>query len=253
VTQPGPLSSLYFDSWYLDMAASPQKDRLVQRVLGLPPDLLSSSLLSWDALDEVVGAARLSAGNTLLDVACGRGGYSLEVSARTGARLLGVDLSGEAVCKASDSARARSADARFLVGSFDALGLDCACVDAVMCIDSIQFAPDLGAALREFSRVLVPGGRVVLTSWEAVDRMDWRVPERLRRLRLHEGLTAAGFAGVAVLDRPAWSGTERTVWQEAAALDPGQDAALASLHREALRALETFDRKVRKLAVATKP
>jgi hypothetical protein len=70
---------------------------------------------------------------------------------------------------------------------------------------------------------------------------------------LHEELTDAGFVEVTVLDRPTWSGTERTLWQEAAALDPGPDAALASLHREALRALETFDRKVRKLAIATKP
>ena len=43
---------------------------------------------------------------------------------------------------------------------------------------------------------------------------------------------------------------KRSVFEE----DPHwADAALASLHREALRALETFDRKVRKLAVATKP
>lgn len=61
----------------------------MQRHLGLPPALLSSGQLSWEGIGEVTESLRLSAGSTLLDLACGRGGYGLEIAARTGAALKG--------------------------------------------------------------------------------------------------------------------------------------------------------------------
>jgi len=91
-TQPGPTAQ-YFDGWYADMARSPVKDEIAQRHLGLPPYLLSTSLLGWEGIAEVIAALRLPAGDVLVDLACGRGGYGLEIAVRTGARLIGVDFS----------------------------------------------------------------------------------------------------------------------------------------------------------------
>ena len=51
------------------MAASPTREAIVTRNLRLPP------------------------GGLLADIACGRGGYSIENARRAGARLLGVDFS----------------------------------------------------------------------------------------------------------------------------------------------------------------
>src|SRR5437879_11613166 len=96
------LTAEYFDNWYADMVGSQVKDEIEQRHLGLPPHLLSTSLLGWDAIAEVVERLRLSAGDTLLDLACGRRGYGREVPARTNARLIGVDFSAEAVRQASE-------------------------------------------------------------------------------------------------------------------------------------------------------
>ncbi len=48
------LSATYFDGWYADMSASPAKDALVRRHLELPPELLSTSLLGWEGIAEVV-------------------------------------------------------------------------------------------------------------------------------------------------------------------------------------------------------
>src|SRR4051812_50117792 len=76
------LSATYFDGWYADMSASPAKDALVRRHLGLPPELLSTSLLGWDGIADVVAALRLAQGQTLLDLACGRGGFGPEIAAR---------------------------------------------------------------------------------------------------------------------------------------------------------------------------
>jgi cyclopropane fatty-acyl-phospholipid synthase-like methyltransferase len=62
----------------------------------LPPHLMSTSLLGWDGIAEVTAALRMPADGTLLDLACGRGGYGLEIAARAGARLTGIDFSAEA-------------------------------------------------------------------------------------------------------------------------------------------------------------
>jgi Mycolic acid cyclopropane synthetase len=93
-----------FDGWYADMSGSPVKDEIQRRHLGLPPHLLSTSLLGWAAIAEVAEALRLSPGDTMLDVACGRGGYGLEIAARTGARLVRVGFSAEAVRQACEHA-----------------------------------------------------------------------------------------------------------------------------------------------------
>ena len=90
--KPEPGSAAYFDHWYADMAVVPVQAEIQQRHLGLPPHLLSTSLLPWDGIAEVVAALRLSGGATLVDLACGRGGYGLEIASRTGARLARVDL-----------------------------------------------------------------------------------------------------------------------------------------------------------------
>src|ERR1700733_3857797 len=97
VTQPAALSAEYFDGWYANMASSGISDEIQQRHLGLPAHLLSTSLLTWDGIAEVTEALELTHTGTLLDLACGRGGYGLEVARRTGVRLIGVDFSAEAL------------------------------------------------------------------------------------------------------------------------------------------------------------
>ena len=70
---------------------------------------------------------------------------------------------------------------------------------------------------------------------------------------LTAGLTAAGFVTVEVAERPGWRARERAMWEEAAALDPGDDPALRSFHDEGTRSLATFSLLRRVLATATAP
>ena len=143
--EPGSLAE-YFDGWYADMSGSPVKDEIEQRHLGLPPDLLSTSLLGWDGIAEAAAGLRLFPGGTLVDLACGRGGYGLNIAARTGARLIGVDFSAEAVRQARELARRLGATADFRIGDLAATGLDAGSADAVLCVDAIHFAPQPDAA-----------------------------------------------------------------------------------------------------------
>jgi hypothetical protein len=43
----------YFDQWYTDMAASPTRDAIVARALGLPPEPQFGGVLTWQGIDQV--------------------------------------------------------------------------------------------------------------------------------------------------------------------------------------------------------
>lgn len=244
-----------FDSWYADRIESPVADELVRRVLGLPPDLQSTSLLGGAGLDEVVTALDLRAGRILVDLACGRGGYGLEIVRRSGCRVVGVDFSAVAIEHARRRTRALGlADrADFRVGELTASRLSTASVDAVLVVDSIQFAEPLPDALQECRRILRPGGRVVVTCWEALDADDERLSPRLRQVDLGRQLPRAGFVDVEVVDKPGWRLAEQALWQEALTVEAGDDAAMRSMQDEAQRVLAIFDGLRRVLATARAP
>lgn len=254
--QAGPArDAAYFDRWYADMAASPARDALFARTLGVPPDLKSTSHLSWAGIPEVVDLLRVSPDGLLVDLASGRGGYGIEVARRTGVHLVGVDFSDVAL----EQARAGSAvllptgRSDFRLGTLLVTGLPTGIASAVMCVDAIQFAEPPLAALLECRRLITPGGRLVLTCWEPVDPSDERVPARIRAVDLRRDLPAAGFVDVAVHDKPEWREAERAMWTEVVAAPAVSDPAVRSLQDEGRRSLDSFDFLRRVLAAATAP
>ena len=195
----------YFEKWYADMTGASVKDEIQQRHLGLPPELLSTSLLTWQGIAEVAEALELARGELLVDLACGRGGYGLELASRAQAGVLGVDFAPSALEAARVLAATRGIDADYRLGDLVATGLADGAADAVVVIDAIQFPLDPAAAYREIARILRPGGRVVLICWEAVDHEDQAVPKRApesrlalraraRRVRRHPGARAPRVA-----------------------------------------------------------
>jgi len=242
-----------FDQWYTEMGESPRRDEIVHRTLGLPPELESSSLLPWSGIAEIVDALGLGAGELLADLACGRGGYGMEVARRTGARLIGVDFSTVAVAQARARVGSFGLDGRaeFVVGDLVGNGLASAIADAALCVDAVQFANTAVDAVREARRILKPGGRLAFTCWEPVDPADERIPDRLREVNLGRDLAAGGFTDAEVIDKPQWRDAERALWEAAVSVEPGDDAALQSLHDEAVRIGPIFDGMRRVLATAT--
>lgn len=243
-----------FDRWYADMAASPARDDIVSRTLGLPPELRSTSLLTWQGIAEVTEALRIPHDGLLLDIACGRGGYGIEIARRTGARLVGVDFSAAALEQARSASARQLPDGRseFRIGTLLAAGLPTGVADGLMCVDAVQFAEPPLAALLEFRRLLTSGGRLALTCWEAIDPADERVPPRIHAVNLRRDLPEAGFLDVEVHEKPEWRQAEQAMWEEAvAAVD--SDAAVRSLQAEGRRCLDTFDSQRRVFATATAP
>jgi len=96
-----------------------------------------------------------------------------------GSRLIGIDIAETAVNAARGRAVALDlADrAEFHRGSFQDTGLAAASVQAVMSVDALLFAPDKLAAIRELARILVPRGRLVVTTWDYSRQPVGRPPQ----------------------------------------------------------------------------
>ncbi len=115
------------------------------------------------ALTRKLATAALVGRNArVLDVACGRGESARVLAAHFGCRVVGVDYSEENVGLANElSEDARLSDrVHFVQGDAEQLPLDSESFDVVICECSLCIFPQLTAALREFHRVLRPGGRV---------------------------------------------------------------------------------------------
>ncbi|MFS8097167.1 class I SAM-dependent methyltransferase [Lentzea alba] len=242
------LSAESFDGWYADRTESPVADDLVRRMLDLPPGLQSTSLLGGAGLDEVTAALDLDDTHVLLDLACGRGGYGLEIARRTGCELIGVDFSAVAIEQAQEQA---GDCGTFRVGELTATGLDSNSVDAVLIVDAFQFADPKLKALEECRRVLRPGGRLVITCWEALDPAGDVLPARMREVDLAAQLPQAGFTQVNVLEKSDWRAAEKRLWDGALAVDAGEDPAMHQMQEEARRVLANFDDLRRVMAYAT--
>lgn len=249
------LDADYYDRWYSEVIQSPTRDALVQRTLGLPPHVRSTGALGWDALTEVEAALEIGSEHTLLDLACGRGGYGMEIVQRSGARLVGVDFSAVAIGQARRQAETLglSGRAEFRLANMVDTGLDDSSVDSVLCVDSIHFAKPVSAALSECRRALKPGGRVVMTAWQFVDGTDEQLRRRVGHRNLAVDLDAAGFEQVQVKEKPAWQVAERVMWLAATNVDVGDDPALRAMQSEARMVLSVFGTRRRVLATAVRP
>jgi ubiquinone/menaquinone biosynthesis C-methylase UbiE len=116
-------------------------------------------------LVEVVG---LRPGERVLDVACGTGVVTRLLPDRVGptGRVVGLDINVGMLAAACTAAA--QAPIEWLEGNVLGMPLPEAAFDAVVCQQGFQFFSDKLAALQEMRRVLVPGGRLVLSVWRSV-------------------------------------------------------------------------------------
>lgn len=142
-------------------------------------------------------------GQCLVDIGCGRGGPGLWLAAVTGARLIGIDLDEAALAAARHRAdqAGMAGRASFRPGSFSDTGLPDGSAQAVMSVDALLFAPGKRAAAAELARILVPGGRLVLTSWD-YHRQPAGRPAQLADHR--PLLNQAGFDVIGYEETEAW-------------------------------------------------
>jgi SAM-dependent methyltransferase len=142
-------------------------------------------------------------GQCLVDAGCGRGGPGLWVAAVTGARLIGIDPDEAALAAAGHRAgqAGMAGRASFRRGTFSDTGLPGGSAPAVMSIDALLFAPSKPDAAAELARILTPGGRLVLTSWDCHSQPAGRPAQVADHRPL---LDHAGFDVLSYEETHAW-------------------------------------------------
>jgi arsenite methyltransferase len=123
-------------------------------------------------------------GERILDIGCGPGFYVVEFLEEVGPEgsVTGLDASEQMLAIAEERCRGHG-DAHFRQADATSLPVDDGSFDAALCVQVLEYVPDVDAALAEMQRVLRPGGRVAIwdvdwttVSWHSKD------PARMRRV-----------------------------------------------------------------------
>ncbi len=120
--------------------------------------------------EAVFDAVELGAGVRLLDLGCGAG-LAMTMAAQRGATVAGIDAAEGLL----EVARRRLPEADLRRGDLEELPYADDSYEVVTCFNSVQFAADPVAALREARRVAVPGGKVAIVTWGDPERCETRV------------------------------------------------------------------------------
>jgi SAM-dependent methyltransferase len=165
-----PILAERLDALYAQFTRSPTYRRVYRQVYedAYPEEAEPFGAATRSDLQRIAEVIGVGPGQVLLDLGCGAGGPGLLVAQRTGARLVGMDLSAVAIRQATVRAASWGlpAQATFQVGDISASGLPSAAFDGAMSVDVLWMVPDKRAALREIARVLRPAARFVCTTWE---------------------------------------------------------------------------------------
>lgn len=122
------------------------------------------ALISRKRMDEESSnfLLNLIKGNSVLELGVGTGRYGLILSER-GHDFVGIDLSSDMLKKAEEKQAATRIDFRVIRMDAEKLGFHEETFDNVICILTFGFLPNPEDVMKEAYRVLVPGGRFLIT------------------------------------------------------------------------------------------
>jgi ubiquinone/menaquinone biosynthesis C-methylase UbiE len=102
----------------------------------------------------------------VLDIACGSGYPSLYLAKTIGCGVIGIDINGNGIAAAKKKAKESNLDSKVDFKEVDAgrrLPFNNESFDAAICVDSLIHLSDRLKVLKEWRRVLKPGGRLLFT------------------------------------------------------------------------------------------
>lgn len=212
-----------------------------------PSEAEPFGFITLSDLRRIAGELKVGSGDRFIDLGCGTGGPGLWLARETGAGMDGIDIVEGAVRNATLRAESigMAGRARFHTGSLVSAGLPAGSFDAAVSIDAFWMVLNKPAAFREAGRLVRPGARLVLTTWE---------PEHIDHTRMAR---KAGFDVVECVEPPDWRRRQIAVYEAILRLLPRLasemgGAAAAILGAEAREAPDMLSRSRRILLIADK-
>jgi SAM-dependent methyltransferase len=150
-----------FDSTYSNFS-----QEVLQTIRGqtFGRDIGQNSWLTADEYDRFISWLRLLPGDHALEVASGSGGPARYLAQVANCHVTGIDANEHGVKTANESATDARTRVTFQVADANTpLPFEDDTFDALLCIDSMNHFPNRLDVLREWHRVLRPGGRAVFT------------------------------------------------------------------------------------------
>jgi ubiquinone/menaquinone biosynthesis C-methylase UbiE len=123
--------------------------------------------------ETLIERARIASGERVLDVACGTGIVARKAAQLVGPRgnVMGFDADRNMLLAASEFANNEGLSSiKWHFGDAACIPVKTERCDVVLCQQGLQFFPEKQKSLKEMFRVLVPGGRLVLSIWRSIDR-----------------------------------------------------------------------------------
>ena len=169
--------------------------------------------------DRIGIALNLPHGSLVLDAGCGEGHTAMRLAERFGLQVEGIDLLDFNIARGRQLIQRRRSTSRvrLQVGDYTDLPFADETFDGIYTIEALVHAPEPQGALKEFLRVLKPGGKLVLFEYSMPAQQDLNAAEREAFEAINTGsamysfpqfengkfdkiLTAAGFEFNSVTD-----------------------------------------------------
>ena len=243
----------------------------------------SAASQGWAAADEdfaepspvtqaLIELGKISAGNSVLDVACGTGDPAFAIArvVGRGGRVVGLDITPSMIAAADALARTRRAEnVEFrAIADERSIGVAAGTFDAVTCRYGLMYMPDPVAAARTWRHAIRPGGRIAVSTWASLPFVNFvlsivarhaSVPDRVlgrpgifalsTPALLSDVLRSAGYTSVEVrtLNVPSFEELPAEAWWDMMARTAGPlvtvlkalpPSTYAQVRRDGIRALE---------------
>lgn len=146
-------------------------------------------------IDQVAKRLQLKKSDLVLDAGCGRGTASCYLAKKYGSKIIGIDLVDFELAKA----KKRAADLKlgnkvtFFLKDYSRTKFPDNYFDKIFTLETLVHSQDIDKTLREFFRILKPGGQLVLFEYSRSPDEDFSVNEKYMLQFINSASSMASF------------------------------------------------------------